>query len=308
MADMRVLEAADIGAELRQPQLLRHLALEHAALAVVAHAFARDDEHEAGALALRPVQEPQQRSVRLTLGLAVQIEAGVDLDGAARQSPLQLAIEQPGMRRRLRRRGRHADRWRRARARLRLARHRWRSSGIGWRLASPQWCDRTRDPAPERALVVAQLAPLRLAVVRAHVPGFGRAGPACWRDFFGVFAASSVLPTSGLGSSSFLPFAGLLSDLVDSDLADSDLADSDLAPAGLDLPSFLTSLPSPFLAWSALPSSAATSSSGIFGFATGSGMFLPAAIMSSSRGSSMTKRPGWRMRPAMRAASSPAPQ
>src|SRR5437667_7227 len=51
-----------------------------------------------------------------------------------------------------------------------------------------------------------------------------------------------------------------------------------------------------------------TSISGIIGLDTGSGMCLPASIMSSSRGSSMTKRPAWRMRPAIRAASSPAPQ
>src|SRR6516162_10813486 len=57
-----------------------------------------------------------------------------------------------------------------------------------------------------------------------------------------------------------------------------------------------------------LPFSLLTSVSGILGFATGSGTCLPASIMSSSRGSSMTKRPGWRMRPAIRAASSPAPQ
>src|SRR5215469_5911924 len=58
----------------------------------------------------------------------------------------------------------------------------------------------------------------------------------------------------------------------------------------------------------ALPSSFLTSASGILGFGSGSGMCLPASIISSSRGSSMTKRPGWRMRPAIRAASSPAPQ
>src|SRR5262249_42199452 len=50
---------------------------------------------------------------------------------------------------------------------------------------------------------------------------------------------------------------------------------------------------------------AATSAGGLGG---GSGIFLPASTRSSSRGSSMTKRPGWRMRPATLPASSPAPQ
>ena len=45
----------------------------------------------------------------------------------------------------------------------------------------------------------------------------------------------------------------------------------------------------------------------VLGFGGGNGICLPASIMSSSRGSSITNRPGWRMRPAMRPASSPAP-
>src|SRR5262249_575352 len=58
----------------------------------------------------------------------------------------------------------------------------------------------------------------------------------------------------------------------------------------------------------ALPLPSVVSTSGIFGFGTGSGICLPAATRSSSRGTSIAKRPGWRMRPAMRPASSPAPQ
>ena len=46
----------------------------------------------------------------------------------------------------------------------------------------------------------------------------------------------------------------------------------------------------------------------IAGLGGGSGISLPASTMSRSRGSSITKRPCWRMRPAMRPASSPAPQ
>ncbi len=55
-----------------------------------------------------------------------------------------------------------------------------------------------------------------------------------------------------------------------------------------------------------LPSCFPTSSTAIFMF--GNGDARPAAAISISRGSSITKRPGWRMRPAMRPASSPAPQ
>src|SRR5215471_14594336 len=57
-----------------------------------------------------------------------------------------------------------------------------------------------------------------------------------------------------------------------------------------------------------LPSCFPTSSAAIFGFGNGNGGSRPATAISSSRGSSITKRPGWRMRPAMRPASSPAPQ
>ena len=57
-----------------------------------------------------------------------------------------------------------------------------------------------------------------------------------------------------------------------------------------------------------LPSCFPTSNGAISGFCTGNGASRPAAAISSSRGSSITKRAGWRMRPAMRPASSPAPQ
>src|SRR2546423_462687 len=64
----------------------------------------------------------------------------------------------------------------------------------------------------------------------------------------------------------------------------------------------------PALGEDALPLPSVLSTSGIFGFGTGNGICLPAATRSSSRGTSIAKRPGWRMRPAMRPASSPAPQ
>jgi hypothetical protein len=77
---MRVFEADDVAAEFRQCQPLRHLALEHAALApVIAPApFAGDHQDEFGAIALRPAQEGQQRGMGRALGLAVKIDAGVD--------------------------------------------------------------------------------------------------------------------------------------------------------------------------------------------------------------------------------------
>src|SRR5262245_65466733 len=93
---MGVLEADDAAAELRQFQPLRHLALEHAALApAVARAatFAGDHQDELGAIALRLAQERQQRGMRLALGLAVKVDAGTDRFSAARNALLGPAIE-----------------------------------------------------------------------------------------------------------------------------------------------------------------------------------------------------------------------
>src|SRR5262249_38597499 len=244
---MGVLEAKDVAAEFRQFQPGRHLALEHAALAPVvarATALAGDHQDELGAMALRLAQERKQRRMRLALGLAVKVDAGVDRFGAAREALLEPPIErlEPGRgpcsgRSRSRRRARTGRRFRPAR------RFRW----------PPHRRARAREMAPKLALLVTQ--PPRLALVRVHDRGRHRTPPTCRRNFF------------------------------------------PLVPSSL-LPACCFDLPSSFL----------TSASGMFGFATGSGMCLPASIMSSSRGSSMTKRPEWRMRPAIRAASSPAPQ
>src|SRR5262249_58795005 len=57
----------------------------------------------------------------------------------------------------------------------------------------------------------------------------------------------------------------------------------------------------------ALVSSFLTSLPSVFGFGTGNGVWRPAAIMSSSRGTSIAKRPRLRIRPATRPPSSPAP-
>src|SRR5262249_28487977 len=98
---MGVLEAKDVAAEFRQFQPLRYLALEHAALApVVARAttLAGDHQDELGAMALRLPQERKQRRMRLALGLAVKVDAGVDRFGAARKALLEPPIErlEPG--------------------------------------------------------------------------------------------------------------------------------------------------------------------------------------------------------------------
>src|SRR5262249_30055766 len=255
VAQMGVLEAKHVAAEFRQFQPLRHLALEHAALApVVARAatFAGDHQDELGAIALRLAQEREQRRMRLALGFAVKVDAGIDGFGAARRALLEPPIErlEPG-------RGPCSGRWgARPRTsggrRFRLAR-RCRRRPIGRHRRSPQRRDRAREMAPKLALLVTQ--PSRLALVRAHDRGRHRTPPTCRRNFF------------------------------------------PLAPSSL-LPACCFDWPSSFLlsAW------------GWVGSPTGSGMGLRASIMSSSRGSSMTKRPGWRMRPAIRAASSPAPQ
>ena len=57
-----------------------------------------------------------------------------------------------------------------------------------------------------------------------------------------------------------------------------------------------------------LSSGLSPSLSAIFGFGTGNGSSLAAAARSTSRGTSMEKRPRCLMRPAMRPASSPAPR
>src|SRR5262249_53737530 len=93
---MGILEADDVAAELRQFQPLRHLALEHAALAPAvapAAAFAGDHQDELGAIALRLAQERKQRGMRLALGLAVKVDAVVDRFAAARRALLAAPIE-----------------------------------------------------------------------------------------------------------------------------------------------------------------------------------------------------------------------
>src|SRR5262249_57836386 len=69
MADMGVLHARNVGAELRQSQPLRDLALEHAALAelVVHAALAGNHQDEFGATLLRSLQKREQCRISLRL-------------------------------------------------------------------------------------------------------------------------------------------------------------------------------------------------------------------------------------------------
>jgi len=99
------VEAHHIGAELGELEPQRHLPAQDAAALVVEMAAARmfaartgvalaplagDHQHEAGAARLRGRHEVAQRRVRLRLGHAVQVEAGIDLGVAAGQ-PLGVA-------------------------------------------------------------------------------------------------------------------------------------------------------------------------------------------------------------------------
>ena len=81
--------------------------------------FAGDHQHDLGAVRLCPTQEPQQRGVRLALGPAVQVDAGVDLNGAAGEALFEPAIERDE------RRNRRRKFWRRRFRCSRSARRRW---------------------------------------------------------------------------------------------------------------------------------------------------------------------------------------
>src|SRR4051812_35981252 len=94
MTDMGGLEPDHHLAELRQAEPLGHLAAQDAAhLALAAHAFAGDDQHEAAAVGLRPAQEPTERDMRLTLGQAMQVESRIDRLASARQLLFGAAVE-----------------------------------------------------------------------------------------------------------------------------------------------------------------------------------------------------------------------
>src|SRR5262245_60791 len=122
---MGILEAAHIRPEFRQSEPLRHLPLEHAARAPIiagARPLAGDHQHELVAVGLRAAQEAKQGEMRLALGLAVQVEPAIDLDGTAGEALLGTAIErllelQPALDRGRRASSREAraPRWDRAR-------------------------------------------------------------------------------------------------------------------------------------------------------------------------------------------------
>ena len=175
VADRGALEADDEAAEFRQPQPERHHALEHAAAAAVvaaARALAGDDQHHLAAARLLRPQEAKQRVVRLGLRHAVQIEPAVDRMRAARDALLRLA-------------GRAAPaaaarRASAAAAGLRASAQVWRAalravrrgrqlaSSVSVRATLPQRRDRTGDALPQDALVVAQPPPAHVCRV---VPG-----------------------------------------------------------------------------------------------------------------------------------------
>jgi hypothetical protein len=93
---MGILETEDVAAEFRQPQPLRDLSLEHAALAPVrarAATFAGNHQSELGPMALRLAQERHERGIGLALGFAVQVDAEIDRFGTACKALLEPAIE-----------------------------------------------------------------------------------------------------------------------------------------------------------------------------------------------------------------------
>src|SRR5260370_36336146 len=103
MPSMGLLEGGHIGAEFRQLEPERHLALEHARFYPIVprgRALAGDDKNESGAVGLRPAQETQQRSMGFALGLAVEVEARIDRLDAAGAAPLLPALERFAPRRR----------------------------------------------------------------------------------------------------------------------------------------------------------------------------------------------------------------
>jgi len=83
-------------AQLRRSQPQRDLAAQHPAVGIrAAHALSGDHQHDARAFGARTAQEARQRVVRLGLGEAVQIDAGID-SGAA---PGEALPQAPGRRR-----------------------------------------------------------------------------------------------------------------------------------------------------------------------------------------------------------------
>src|SRR5436190_23451580 len=86
MGDVRLLDREHIGAQIRQREPERHLPPQHAAAALrIGAAFAGDHQNGPEALTLRPMQKAQKRRMGLVQRAAMQVNAAVDLDLAARK-------------------------------------------------------------------------------------------------------------------------------------------------------------------------------------------------------------------------------
>ncbi len=97
MARVSLVEADDEVAKFRLRKPHRHLPPQHAALARIvrafAVAFAGDDKRNFSVIRLGPTQEGKQRSMRLPLRHAMQIDASVDGVAATRDALLEPAFE-----------------------------------------------------------------------------------------------------------------------------------------------------------------------------------------------------------------------
>src|SRR5215469_6262979 len=153
-----------------------------------------------------------------------------------------------------------------------------------------------RQSSPELALLAEFALPLPSFFLTsiARAVGFGAGDAGRWGRSLPAVVAPVLAEVALPLSSSFLTSLAAIFGF----------GAGDAGCLGISLPAAIA----PASVEGALPLPSVVSTSGIFGFGTGSGICLPAATRSSSRGTSIAKRPGWRMRPAMRPASSPAPQ
>ncbi len=86
MPDMGLLKPDDKSTKLRLAEPLRHLAAKHTPLGFGAGlALTGNDQHEAQAFAVRPLQKGRQRAMRARLRHAVKVKTRLDLFAAARQ-------------------------------------------------------------------------------------------------------------------------------------------------------------------------------------------------------------------------------
>src|SRR5579862_3830772 len=94
MTDVGILKSDHKRPEFRERKPHRHLTLKHptfaAGFTLSPHSsFAGDHQHGAGAVPLSTLQKVQKCSVRLFLGVPVQVDAGIDRITAARHALFQ---------------------------------------------------------------------------------------------------------------------------------------------------------------------------------------------------------------------------